>query len=266
MRDNINNYKYSILTYNVNNYEIVDEIENKKPHVEYVLVTDNPNLTSETWTIKYVYNHHPEDPFDLCYKIRFNPFDYVSCDIVMRIDGSMKIVGDTDFLIDEFNKGNYDASVMIHPGRNNLLDEYQTWVNVRAYNPQHANKILKFVAQVYNYDAKEYKGLYQYNFMIQKNNKFNNLWNQLTLTTLKYLAENGKQVERLDQTIGSMILNKYYSDSVNILPVTEDICNGNPFLWCSHGTDRPMKTSTKEERIEPYLFNKICTKIFPNDD
>jgi len=252
-------YKYSILTYIVGDYEIVHEIENPKSNVEYVLVTDNPNLSSKTWTIKLVSNPYPDDPFYLCYQIRFHPFDYVSSNIVMRIDGSMSVVGDTDILINKFIEGNYDACVMIHPGRNNMLDEYQTWCDVRDYNPQQANKILAFMAQVYNYDAKFYKGLYQYNFMIQRNNDMNNNWNELTLTTLKYLAENNKQVERVDQTIGSMILNKYFSDK-NIMPVSESICNGMIFVWYSHGTDKQMDVA--KNTIQPYLFNKPIITLF----
>ena len=252
-------YRYSVLTYIVNDYEIVHEVEYKLPDVEYVLVTDNPNLKSNTWKIVYEKNQFPDDPFDLCYKIRFNPFQYVSSDIVMRIDGSMKIVDNTDIIMNEFLKNNYDIALIIHPGRNNLLDEYQTWCTKRNYPVQQANKILKFVAEVYNYDAVNYKGLYQFNFMIQKNNKLNNLWNNLTLTTLKYLAEPDKQIERIDQTIGSLILNKYFSDSATVLPLNENICDGKPFLWCLHGTDIPM--SVTKNKIPEFLFNNHINSI-----
>jgi len=213
-------------------------------------------------TIKYVTNQHPEDPFDLCYQIRFNPFDYVSTDIVMRIDGSMEIVGDTDLIINYFLQNNYDACIMIHPGRNNILDEYQTWCDHRAYSPQQANKILGFIAQTFNYDAKNYKGLYQYNFMIQKNDKFNNLWNNLTLDILKLLAEDNKQIERIDQTIGSVILNKFFNNK-NIMTVSQAICGGSFFNWYIHGTNDKLKiTFDKKYYIQPYLFNQPVITIF----
>lgn len=255
-----NKYKYSILTYIVGDYEIVHEIENPKTDVEYILVTDNPNLSSNTWTIKLVNNPHPEDPFYLCYQIRFHPFDYISSDIVIRIDGSMSVVGNTDILIDTFNENNYDACVMIHPGRNNMLDEYQTWCDTRKYNPQQANKILAFMANVYNYDAKFYKGLYQFNFMIQRNNNMNNNWNNLTFITLLYLKEENKIIERIDQTVGSMILNKYFSNNSNIMPVSEKICNGSFFNWYAHGSNKLMDAGNST--IQPFLFNKPVITLF----
>ena len=40
--------KYSVLTYIFDGYEIVQEIEQKDPEAEYILVTDDPNLKSDT--------------------------------------------------------------------------------------------------------------------------------------------------------------------------------------------------------------------------
>ena len=253
-------YRYSILTYIVGDYELVHEVKNPKPDVEYVMVTDNPYLTSKTWKVKYVKNEHPEDPFDLGHKIRFNPFDYVKSDIVIRIDGSMGIVGDTDPLVEEFNKGNYAACVMIHPARNTMLDEYQCWTTYRKYDAKQANLILLFMARMYNYEAKKYKGLYQANFIIQRRDKMNLDWNRLTYATLKYLAPEGKQIERINQTISSMILNKYFS-SRKIMPVSEKICNGSIFTWYKHKTNTIIDTAGKI-LIEPYLFNKPVKTLF----
>lgn len=249
-------YKYSILTYIVGDYEIPHEIVTKLPHVEYVMVTDNPNIKSETWNVKLVQNPCPNDPFFLCYQIRFHPFQYVSTNIVMRIDGSMIVNGNTDIIYNEFVNKNYDAALVIHPTRNNLFDEYVTWCNLRNYSTEQASKILAFCNNVYKYDYKNYKGLYQFNFIVQKNDMFNTVWNNLIFNTLLYLAEPNKTIERIDQTIGSMILNIYYNNK-NILTLSEEICNNNPFIWCLHGTNSPMQTVKPENRIIPYIFNNI---------
>lgn len=253
-------YKYSVLTYIIGNYDVVHEIKHKLPHVEYILVTDNKELKSDTWKIKYVKNEHPEDPFDLCYKIRFNPFDYVSTDVVMRIDGSMGIESSTDPLYEKFIEGDYEACVMIHPARNNMVDEYQTWTDARGYYPQQANLALLFMAKIYNYEAKEYKGLYQGNFIIQRKSRMNLVWNQLVLANMRYIAPENKQIERLDQTISSMILNKYFS-SRKIMPVSEKICNGSIFTWYLHGSNKKSPVAGKIY-IEPYMFNKPVKPLF----
>lgn len=253
-------YRYSILTYIVGDYELVHEVKKPKPDVEYVLVTDNKELKSDTWKIKYVKNDHPEDPFWLCYKIRFNPFDYVSSDIVMRIDASMGIVGNTDLLFNKFVEGDYEACVMAHPARNNMIDEYQAWTTGRNYDPEQANLCLLFMAKIYNYEAKEYKGLYQGNFIIQRKSKMNLDWNRLVFATLCYLAPEGKQVERINQTITSLILNRYFS-SRKIMVVSEKTCSGKIFKWYLHGTNI-LNAHAGEILCQPYLFNKPVEALF----
>lgn len=47
-------YKYTILTFIIGkNYELLHEIVNKQNDVEYVLVTDDKELKSNTWNIVY---------------------------------------------------------------------------------------------------------------------------------------------------------------------------------------------------------------------
>ena len=257
--------KYSVLTYIVGNYEIVHEVKEKDPEAEYVLVTDNPNLTSETWEIKLVDNPHPEDPFDLCYQIRFNPFVYVNTDIVVRIDGSMQVNKSLAPIIKKFNDDQYDIALMFHPTRATLYDEYVAWANSRGYNSEQANKILNFLARFEGYDVKNYKGLYQYNFMIQRNTKVNNDLNRMTLALLKYLAPVGKQVERVDQTIGSFIINKYFNQ-MKIMWWDERLCHSQFFTWMAHNTNTPFTFGGVETLSKPFAFNKPYHNNMKPDD
>lgn len=244
---------YTILSYNIGNYEILKEVKEKSPNAHYVYVTDNTGITSNTWDVVYVENKHPEDNFDLCYDIRFNPFRYTDDDIVIRIDGSMEVIGNTDELIDIFEEGGYDISLCIHPGRNTMLEEYKTWCAVRGYSTAQANKCLTFMANQEGYDVVNYKGLYQYNFMIQRRNKVNMDINRMTLALLKYLAEDGKQIDRLDQTLGSFIINKYFSDRIKVMAVDDRIAFSKYFQWYAHHSD--VKYRFSDKLIEPYLFN-----------
>ena len=244
--------KYSVLSYDIGNYEILKEVKYKSPNAEYLYITDDRSLTSSTWEMVYVDNPHPEDNFDLCYDIRFNPFKYAHTDIVLRIDGSMQVIGNTDELIDKFNEGGYDICLCIHPVRNTLLEEYRCWCACRGYKPEQANKILSFMANYEGYDVKNYKGLYQYNFMIQRKNKINFDLNSFTLSLLKYLAEDGKQIERLDQTVGSFVINKYFQN-LNVMAVDNRIGYSKYFAWYAHNSN--VKFPTPDKPIEPYLFN-----------
>ena len=255
--------EYSVLSYNIGGYEKPKEVKFISPKAEYVYVTDDRSFTSNTWNVVYVDNKHPEDNFDLCYDIRFNPFKYVNTDTVIRIDGSMEVIGNTDELIEVFNEGNYDISLVMHPVRTNLFDEYVTWCKYRGYSVEQANYVLNFMLKYEGYDVKEYKGLYQYNFMIQRNNKINNDLNSLTLSLLKYLAEDGKQIERLDQTVGSFVINKYFNH-LKVLPVDNRIAYSKYFSWYAHNSN--TKFPDPDIQTKGYLFNKeVDTNIIKYD-
>ena len=253
-------YRASFLTYIVGNYELVHEVEFKTPDCQYVLVTDNHSLTSSTWEVKYVDNPHPEDPFYLCYQIRFNPFDYVDSDIVIRCDGSMIPCGDFSPVLDIFEKDNYDMMLSIHPSRNTIYQERCAWVQSRGMEVEQANKVLAFMSIMEGYDVKNYKGLYQMNLQIERKNTVNLLANEMTRTLLKYLAADGKQTERCDQDVFSFIINKYFSN-IKILPVSQLVStSGKYFRWCSHGTNKAFADDGNYN--QPYLFNKPINTVY----
>ncbi len=248
---------YSVLTYIIGNgYEMVHEIKEKSDNAEYLLLTDNPALTSSTWTVVCVENPYPEDPFYLGYQIRFNPFDFVNTDVVVRVDGSMGINKSLDKIVDDFNAGAWDMCVCIHPTRDNLYDEYCAWVAIRDYDRAQAEKVLSFIQGYEGYDVMRSKGLYQYGFMIQRKNEKVLRSNEMTLAFLRYLAADGKYVERVDQTIGSFVLNKYFPD-LNILPVDERILHGPYITNYAHNSDIPLRYDG--EMNTPYLFGREIT-------
>ena len=116
------------------------------------------------------------------------------------------------------------------------------------------------MAGMEGYNVKEYKGMYQYNFMIQRRDKVNMDINRMTLATIKYLAAEGKQIERLDQTIGSFIINKYFNN-IKVLPLSQRVCtSGVYFRWCGHGSDKPLVDNY--EYAQPYLFNQPINTIW----
>ena len=242
--------RYSVLTYNINGYEILHEVPEgcRNPEIDFVYVTDDRTITSTTWNVVYV--DLSGSTFDKTYQIRFSPFDYCHTDIVMRIDGSMAINKDLMPLFEAFDDGGYDCAMMIHPTRNTMYDEYVAWVRQRQYPVEQANKCLSFMASN-GYDVKGYKGLFQYNFCIQRNNEINNRLNAETYQVLKMLTTAPDTCERLDQTIGSFIINTHYPD-LRIMPVGQYICFGHYFNWCQHGTDNVMYYNSAMDTA-PYM-------------
>lgn len=255
--------RYSVLSYNIGEYEAkVREIKNPKPDVEYVFVTNNKALTSSTWTIKYVEDPHPEDPFYLCYDIRFNPFKYVNTDIVLRIDGNMEIVGDTDVYIDEFNRGNYDICLMIHPTNETMADEYHDWEQFRESSIDHNSVILNRM-KAEGYDVDTYRGMYQGGFTIQRNNEVNNDINTRTFNMLLELAPSGCVIERVDQTVWTYIINKFHSEDLKVLPVDIRVFNNTLIQVYDHGSDDKITWNVLQKKS--MLFNKETKTFFPKN-
>ncbi len=244
--------KYSVLTFNIGKYELLHEIPTDclNPSIEYIYVTDDYNIKSDTWQVVYVDNLSG-DNFDKCLQIRYNPFKYVNTDIVMKIDGSMSIHKDVITLFEKFNNEHYDAAVMIHPHRDNIISEYMAWYKLRNYPLDQANKCLDFINNNLKYDLK-YKGLYQANFSIQKNDDFNTAWNKTTYDICKHLATEPNTIERVDQIISSIVLNMMFNYK-NIMPVSNEITNDGYFNWHIHNTNDSYYI--KITGIQ-YLFNK----------
>ena len=229
------------------------EIAHKSPHAEYIYVTDDRSITSKTWEVRYIDNPNHEDIFNACYNIRFNPFDYATTDVVLRIDGSIQCLDKTDEIIKYFNRGGYDICLLAHPKRLSMSEEYDEWCKTREYSRTQANRVLSHMTGQ-GYDVTNYRGLYQFGFMIQRRNPVNEELNAATLSLLRELAPEGKAVERIDQTIGSFIINSQFSDRLKVMVVDERILHSKYFRHFPHG-------SWKENEffgfvIQPYWANK----------
>ncbi len=248
-----NKKRYTVLTFNFGGYEVLREIRHKSPNAEYIYVTDDRSITSRTWDVRYVDNPYPEDVFYACWQVRYNPFDFATTDIVLKIDGSIEVLDKTDEIIDYFDRYGFDICLMIHPARCCINDEYEVWCNTRGYSRCQADKAMAYMEHR-GYDARGYRGLYQYNLMIQRRNPLNLQLNQLTFSATKDLAEAGKQVDRLDQTIGSFIINTQFENSLKVMAVDERIVHSKYFRWYRHGTWEECRYYGKG--IKPYLFNR----------
>ena len=204
--------RYTVLTYIFNGYERVHEVKEKDPDADYVLVTDNPHMTSETWRV--IYDPMPRySAFAKCYTVRFHPFNYADTPIIVRIDGSIGINKSLKPIVDEFERGKFDRCLMIHPHRNTLPSEYDVWVN-----------------------------------------RVNNEINDLTFGLLCLMGTGS--IERVDQTITSAVINRFFS-GLKVLPVSEDIItDGKLMQWYFHNSDKSIPQKT--DNIEPILCGKPC--------
>ena len=144
---NTSNYKYSVLTCIFDDYEIIREIPNPREDVEYVLVTDDPNLTSSTWNIKLIDAFFDDmSGYAKAFYVKYHPFEFVGTDTFIWIDGSIQIQKDfTNTIMVPFIDSEYELLEMINTISAYGLFELDRWVNneFHGFNQEQYNLIKK---------------------------------------------------------------------------------------------------------------------------
>lgn len=254
-------FKYSVLTFIFGDYEKLHEVGGEmEKDVEYVCVTDNPELKSDTWKIVIDKDLNGKGVFDKCFSVRYNPFKYCNSDICVRIDGSIGILKPITPLVDAFIESGCDACFLLHPYRDNLFEEYKVWGKYRNYPIKQIEKQILSLARI-GYDSKK-NGLIQLNFAINKRGKICDDINRITYAMLKYLGDEN-DLDRLDQTVITAILDRYFPD-LKIFFVGEDITHSEYMQNFQHNSDNKMpyaESSILEpffrgEKVDVFSFNE----------
>ena len=240
---------YTIVSLITGNYEKVHEVKKKSPSADYVLVTDNPELKSNTWDIVYD-TELSGGTFDRVHNIKWNPWRYCGDDIVLMIDGSMQVNESLDEIIEMFDRGNYELSMTIHPYRNTIQEELKAWITQRNYDLDSARRQIEMMENT-GYDTLNYRGLYQGCFKLMRRTRKVEDWLRLMPGLLKATGRDGND-NRVEQTLASFALNKWFSD-INAMWVSQNILHSRWITWYHHNTNIPILL---ERMIEPYAFNK----------
>lgn len=237
--------------YNFNNYEIMREPIEVDEECEYIYVTDNSNLKSNKWKIIVDKDLEGLSPFDKCYRVRFNLFKYATTPICFYMDGSFQIQKSLRKLYDAFIESGADLGLCIHPYRDNVLDEYGEWIRTRNYPIIQFNKCMTMF-KVAGYDPK-YKGLYQGGLRICKNTELNKNIDEMVFAFMKKLGTDDK-IERLDQTIYSFVLNRFFENEVKVFPFAQQVFQNDYLRWKIHNTDinHPAPLGN---HLDGYVFN-----------
>ena len=220
----LNEKRYTVLTYNFGGYEIMRELGFKKSDVEYIYVTDDPSLTSNTWEVVYDKSLDGLDAFEKVMRVREDPFKYCSTNLCIRLDASIEVRGSLDKLVNDFYMANKDMGVMVHPERDNAFDEYDKWISFRGCDPKEKDAVIESLKK-YGCNL-SMRGLYETGFMIYAKSpyvrqflaKYSNLLR-------KVVGDCGKI--RVDQIVFSAALNTY--SGVFVWPMSHE-CIQSPVL------------------------------------
>ena len=105
--------------------------------------------------------------------------------------------------------------------------------------------------QGYNFN---YKGQYEASFRICRNTELNKKIDGMTLYALKHLGKDN-EIERLDQTIYSFILNRYFSDK-KVFAISPKFFYTGILSHCAHNSTMELPYLAKYE-YKGYVFNKL---------
>lgn len=248
-------YKYSVLMYNFNNYEIMREPEEVDAECEYIYVTDNPELKNKTKVWKVIIDNDLNglSAFDKCYRVRFNLFKYCSTNTCIYLDGSIQIYKSLRKIYNDFIKSNCDVGLMVHPCCDNVYEEYLRWIELRNYPEiQFQKSMCMFKAAKWN---PEEKGLYQGTLRICKNTDLNNEIDKFTFKTLVKLGT-VNEIERLDQTIYTYIIHSFFND-IKIFGISQQIIQSNYMKWCKHKSKTILKYNKNNDAECSYVLGKL---------
>lgn len=262
---NMKQYRYTIITCNFGNYEIMREVVNPLDDVEYLYVTDDNSVTSKTWNIIYdkSYDEYTE-PFDKVIMFRSRVLEYCHSPLCIRIDGSIGIHGNSfEETVNEMNKNGNDISFIISPRFHTYENEMYAWENQRGVE---SIKILEFANYCkhkgFKYSTNK-NSICTLTILLQRNNEINERLNNKQIEVLKEIKEynNSKNFYRIDQIVFTYVLNEFFND-INVLPLHYDIISNQLTQIYFHNTNDLLYDYSVSMEKRLYLFGKIIKKLF----
>lgn len=229
--------KYSVLTILMGNYGKLHDLpfNNTNNDIEFICVTDDKNLKSDTW--KIIYDETLDKPeyngFDRTFLVRYNPFRYCNSNICIRIDSTINPLCDFKDLINEFENKKYDVAFNVHPSRTDILTELEAWKQIR--NIDQIDLQLKYIRDIIKYDLST-QGLIQNDIAIIRNNENTRKFNSEMIELLYDCTDNPGHINRLDQTLMTAYFFKNYNH-LKVLPLSSNMFLNNKYRLFTHDTN-----------------------------
>lgn len=244
-----------ILSCIFNNYEKVHEIRQRSPEIDYVMITDDPDLKSDTWTVIHE-NEYPEltklsDPIAKCWYVRFHPFEFCpSAQTVFKIDGDMEINKTPEKLFNDFEAGKKDIGFAIHPYRSDVYSEIDEWKRIR---PDRA----KLAQQKQFFNSKKYKstGLIESGYlMISHSDRAKEILDVSWKLCVDCRPE-GKEASPVDQTLFTYSVHMNFGNGDNFMVYDRHLVSNSYITIMGHNSNIPAALFEDPKLPERTIFN-----------
>lgn len=254
-----NKYKYSILTCIFGDYESLKPIKDYRRDVEYVCVTDSDTLKSDQWKIVKCDDFFNKLPaVDKFAYVRFHPFNFVTSDVCVTIDGSEEILRDLyDDVVKKFLDGGYEYGVTLHYADLTLKQNVDSWEAIRKYKPGDYEHILKTLGP----EAENVHGEVDGGFIIHKDTKFAHKVNDMTWE-LCHAMSTDNSADRNFQIELSYVVNTVCHDEEKVMLIHPYIFEGTFIRRWTHNGNYWIVYHSKDtcpcifwnKKVEPYIF------------
>jgi hypothetical protein len=258
-------YRYTVITCNFGGYEIMREIINPLDDVEYLYITDDKTIRSNTWNVIYEdsYNEY-ENPFDKVVVFRGRVLEYCNTDICVRIDGSINIHGNSfENTVNEMIKENKDISFIMSSRFNHYSEELEAWEKQRNIDKDILMDFVRY-ANLNDFDYEnDLNNICVLTILLQRNNEINKELNKKQLEVLKEIKEYNKRnvFYRVDQIVFTYVLNTFFND-IKVLPLHYDVISNELTQICFHNTNNGLYDYNVSTLNKLYLFNKVIDKLY----
>lgn len=128
--------KYVVLTYLYGNHSLLREPAVIDENVEYICISDRPNVVSKHWKIIVdSLSYLKDDRLRVAY-IKFHPYEYVRAEKVLVLDASYQIKGS---LLPLFESATKPVMLLPHLYRSKLCEELDMWVKLGRMSKKQAD-------------------------------------------------------------------------------------------------------------------------------
>lgn len=227
-------YKYSVLTCIFDDYEMVREVINPDPDVEYVLITDDPTLTSNTWNIKLQDSFFEGmSGYARAAYVKYHPFEFIDSDVFLWVDGSIQITDNfSNSIMQPFIDSEFELLEMINTISDTGDWEINRWLNneTHGFNKEQSNLIERLFPNEPWMDAM----MVQTTIYGGKNTRLCNLVNNRTWDSMRTCAGTINDIAILYMPQRGRIVTKYTEGTHKVYYIDCSELFGRYFTMCWH--------------------------------
>jgi len=225
---------YSVVTYLFGDYDILRDPDEIDENAEYICLTDRDDLESDIWEFKKLDfpNLEKYNSWQKTLIARYTALNYINTDTCIKIDASVHIKKSLSKLIYKFKAiKEQQFGILIHPWRDDYLEEYDEWINTRNLDPLQKEQFIKYCKD-HNYDINK-KGMIMTTIMLYKNDEYSKNCDNYILNEL---INNYDFNIRVDQTYFSIIfINNFLTNDKCYVYLSMQVLDSDYFEYFYHG-------------------------------